>query len=116
MFVKALKLRVCLALLIVVEVALLLVFSLNMSSFRNFRINFSPNIKNCDCWNSSYPRNKTKVPMITLDPDKLMYPYPPWGPNNQMGAFMNAVYLSIRLNRSVALIRFGVILKNKLFV
>ena len=53
----------------------------------------------CEDWKNDFSTTQLNKPRIQLNPNKFLYPYPPWGPNNQMGTFINAVYLSIQLNR-----------------
>ena len=53
----------------------------------------------CEDWENGFSTTQLNKPRIQLNPNKFLYPYPPWGPNNQMGTFINAIYLSIQLNR-----------------
>ena len=81
------------------QLVLLVFIILNWESFQFELTHLRNTFEKCKCWKSSYLSKKTKEATIQLDPNKFIYPYPPWGPNNQMGAFINAVYISIRLNR-----------------
>lgn len=38
-------------------------------------------------------------PMMQMDPNRFLYPYLVFGPNNQMAELWSSVYVAIRLNR-----------------
>ena len=40
-------------------------------------------VDNCHCWKQKVFSN-AHMPMIKLDSDRLLYPFPPWTPANQM--------------------------------
>ena len=54
---------------------------------------------NCTMWHFPDQIKTYKYPKIILDPKRFLYPGLANGPNNQINGLINAIYLSIVLNR-----------------
>ena len=60
---------------------------------------------NCSLWKIPSRLEIPEDPLIKLDPNVYLYPGLDGGPNNQIKGFYQAIYLAIRLNRFVTIVK-----------